>query len=185
MSCDKSFYPQIEQMADIEYSKKWVPESLLVLLKELIPSELKQVSIGQCISQSAKPRSMLAPIPFGVVDVDKSFESKWFINHLAKLGFSVSYYEVANFKRSAAEASGGDSVESSVDDSVEGGDLVGGSFGDSVEGGDLVGGNVGDSVEGGVGDSVKDSDLVEGGDCLLYTSPSPRDGLLSRMPSSA
>ena len=22
-------------------------------------------------------------------------------------------------------------------------------------------------------------------DCLLYTSPSPRDGLLSRMPSSA
>ena len=23
------------------------------------------------------------------------------------------------------------------------------------------------------------------GDCLLYTSPSPRDGLLSRMPSSA
>ena len=27
--------------------------------------------------------------------------------------------------------------------------------------------------------------LVEDGTCLLYTSPSPRDGLLSRMPSSA
>ena len=26
---------------------------------------------------------------------------------------------------------------------------------------------------------------VEFMDCLLYTSPSPRDGLLSRMPSSA
>ena len=26
---------------------------------------------------------------------------------------------------------------------------------------------------------------VEDWDCLLYTSPSPRDGLLSRMPSSA
>ena len=25
----------------------------------------------------------------------------------------------------------------------------------------------------------------ENGNCLLYTSPSPRDGLLSRMPSSA
>ena len=25
----------------------------------------------------------------------------------------------------------------------------------------------------------------DGGTCLLYTSPSPRDGLLSRMPSSA
>ena len=27
--------------------------------------------------------------------------------------------------------------------------------------------------------------LAQPGDCLLYTSPSPRDGLLSRMPSSA
>ena len=27
--------------------------------------------------------------------------------------------------------------------------------------------------------------LIDGNDCLLYTSPSPRDGLLSRMPSSA
>ena len=27
--------------------------------------------------------------------------------------------------------------------------------------------------------------LKEFGNCLLYTSPSPRDGLLSRMPSSA
>src|SRR5680860_1204022 len=27
--------------------------------------------------------------------------------------------------------------------------------------------------------------VVENEDCLLYTSPSPRDGLLSRMPSSA
>ena len=28
-------------------------------------------------------------------------------------------------------------------------------------------------------------DIAEGIGCLLYTSPSPRDGLLSRMPSSA
>ena len=28
-------------------------------------------------------------------------------------------------------------------------------------------------------------DSVWTADCLLYTSPSPRDGLLSRMPSSA
>ena len=27
--------------------------------------------------------------------------------------------------------------------------------------------------------------FMEMGTCLLYTSPSPRDGLLSRMPSSA
>ena len=32
-------------------------------------------------------------------------------------------------------------------------------------------------------ESVNNSDIINA--CLLYTSPSPRDGLLSRMPSSA
>ena len=32
---------------------------------------------------------------------------------------------------------------------------------------------------------VSDSDITGKWACLLYTSPSPRDGLLSRMPSSA
>ena len=33
---------------------------------------------------------------------------------------------------------------------------------------------------------TNDAEIVEmQDDCLLYTSPSPRDGLLSRMPSSA
>ena len=31
----------------------------------------------------------------------------------------------------------------------------------------------------------KAKNLLQGYNCLLYTSPSPRDGLLSRMPSSA
>ena len=33
--------------------------------------------------------------------------------------------------------------------------------------------------------SVRDADVYFINICLLYTSPSPRDGLLSRMPSSA
>ena len=33
--------------------------------------------------------------------------------------------------------------------------------------------------------SVRHRAAREGRNCLLYTSPSPRDGLLSRMPSSA
>ena len=36
---------------------------------------------------------------------------------------------------------------------------------------------------GGAKDDAERESLKEG--CLLYTSPSPRDGLLSRMPSSA
>ena len=34
------------------------------------------------------------------------------------------------------------------------------------------------------GESIEGADVLDM-DCLLYTSPSPRDGLLSRMPSSA
>ena len=34
-------------------------------------------------------------------------------------------------------------------------------------------------------ETPEEDDLLEEETCLLYTSPSPRDGLLSRMPSSA
>ena len=38
----------------------------------------------------------------------------------------------------------------------------------------------------GVGEAAQQSKVLDGAlACLLYTSPSPRDGLLSRMPSSA
>ena len=36
-----------------------------------------------------------------------------------------------------------------------------------------------------VAENKPDDHPANGGFCLLYTSPSPRDGLLSRMPSSA
>ena len=37
----------------------------------------------------------------------------------------------------------------------------------------------------GLSEPFAGNDATEWGTCLLYTSPSPRDGLLSRMPSSA
>ena len=39
-------------------------------------------------------------------------------------------------------------------------------------------------IENEFGEENIDNDILVS-DCLLYTSPSPRDGLLSRMPSSA
>ena len=36
-----------------------------------------------------------------------------------------------------------------------------------------------------VQDGATKEEILEKTGCLLYTSPSPRDGLLSRMPSSA
>ena len=40
-----------------------------------------------------------------------------------------------------------------------------------------------DSV--GAGRGLQEAMMEQSNSCLLYTSPSPRDGLLSRMPSSA
>ena len=34
-------------------------------------------------------------------------------------------------------------------------------------------------------EEINEARMIENGSCLLYTSPSPRDGSLSRMPSSA
>ena len=53
------------------------------------------------------------------------------------------------------------------------------------------GGNVGNGIMSGITDRVQAKEGFAAGfqgmgkNCLLYTSPSPRDGLLSRMPSSA
>ena len=84
------------------------------------------------------------------------------------------------------------------DDSIEGGD-----GNDTLTGNDgndtLLGGDGNDNINGGDGDDIINQGIgagtltggggadqfIAGGSCLLYTSPSPRDGLLSRMPSSA
>ena len=42
-----------------------------------------------------------------------------------------------------------------------------------------------DNVDGRLGSTTSVNAKARDYDCLLYTSPSPRDGLLSRMPSSA
>ena len=57
-----------------------------------------------------------------------------------------------------------------------------------VQTGDMgldINGNPKDNFEPGINIKGKVTVLSEGCSCLLYTSPSPRDGLLSRMPSSA
>ena len=85
---DKTVYPSLLKMKDLEYESEWVPESLQIFLGLIFPSKLKKISIGQCIVQASRSRSMIAPIPFGIgVDLDKSFATKWFVDHLAKLDF--------------------------------------------------------------------------------------------------
>ena len=72
-------YPIIEEINNIDTNQNWVPTSLQILLRFLIPSELKQISIGQCIAQEARPRSIIFPILFvlGVQLEKSSDQSGW------------------------------------------------------------------------------------------------------------
>ena len=106
MPKDKTVYPSLLEIRDVDYELEWVPESLQIFLSLLFPSKLKQIIIGQCIAQASRPRSLIAPMPFEIsVDLDKSFATRWSIDHLAKLGFSVSSGEVKLFKESAIASS--------------------------------------------------------------------------------
>lgn len=101
MSLNKDQYPSIDDICKTE-GESFVPDTLQLLMKHLVPSDLKRESLGQCIVQAARPRSSIMPIPFGVgVEVDKTMGSKWLITHLNRLGLSISYDEVTKFKQSA------------------------------------------------------------------------------------
>ena len=79
----------------------------------------------------------------------------------------------------------GASVSSTSDELVIEGSSVGMSFLDATDGATRIA--FGDSGDNDIGKIVygHSSNQMEFVTCLLYTSPSPRDGLLSRMPSSA
>ena len=86
------------------YSQKWIPHHLKAFLDVVVPSEIKSNSIAHCIIPSARPRSVIAPIPFGLgVELDHVFGSKWLINELSHLGFSITYDEVTKYKQSVIQ----------------------------------------------------------------------------------
>ena len=98
-------YPSEQDIKDTDRAIEWMPRSLQILMQELIASKVKQSSIGQCIIRAAKPRSAIPPILLGLgVEMDHVFGSRWLINELSRLGFSVPYDEVVRFKHSSIQA---------------------------------------------------------------------------------
>ena len=98
----KSDYPLTEKMNEIDHCKWRVPERLLIFLQHLIPSKLKQVSIGPCTAQALRPKSMLVSIPLGIgVDICNSFATRLLVDHLKLPDLSLSSDEVKLFKQSA------------------------------------------------------------------------------------
>lgn len=102
---DPKKYPTNDDIANAEQSKSWIPQHLQTLLMHIVPSKLKQSSIGHCILQAARPRSVITPTLFGLgVEVDHVFGSKWLNNELFRLGFSISSDEVTRYKQSVIQS---------------------------------------------------------------------------------
>ncbi|XP_065911780.1 uncharacterized protein [Dysidea avara] len=102
---DTTSYPTNEDVADVNKGREWIPLHLQTFLKIVIQSELKQNSIGHSIVQSARPRSVITPTLFGIgVEMDHVFGSRWLVNELSRLGFSITYDEVNRYKQSVIQS---------------------------------------------------------------------------------
>ena len=63
--------------------------------------------IGECITQATQPRSTMCPLPFGLgVELDKTFGSKWLVDHIIWLGYCISNDEVLRYKQSVVGGMG-------------------------------------------------------------------------------
>ena len=97
-------YPTQEDIYDVDKGVQLLPRNLKNFLETLLKSKLKRVSIGQAIVHTARPRSYLLPLPFALgVEMDSVFGSRWLVDELSRLGFSVSYDEVSRFKQSVLQ----------------------------------------------------------------------------------
>ena len=68
-------------------------------MKIIISSELKQVSIGHAIIQASR-KAVITPTMFGLgVEMDHVIGSRWLIDELSQLGFSITYDEVNRYKQ--------------------------------------------------------------------------------------
>ena len=91
--------------APIEGQQQPMQPLLGYFLQELLLDEEKQISVGQCIVQAAKSQAVIPPLLLGLgVELDLKFRSKWLIDHLNNLGFSVTYGEVRRYKQSVLVA---------------------------------------------------------------------------------
>ena len=99
MQCDLSTYPSSGDMTAAECLL--VPPLLKTFIKTVVPSQIKQSAISQCIVQAARLYGALSPLLGLSFELDRVFASKSLIAHLTRLGFAVSYDKIIRYKQSA------------------------------------------------------------------------------------
>ena len=101
---DTDVYPSDANIRDKSASLDWIPVLLTNFLRHIICDETKQISIGHCIVQASRPRSVISPVLFGVgVSIDHKTGSRGIIQMLSRFGFSISPDEVNRFKQSVVQ----------------------------------------------------------------------------------
>ena len=95
---DNEFYPLKSTIHSRTLAKEWLPPLLLSFMQQLISDEVKQISLGHCIVQASRPRSVVAHILFGLsVSVDQVAGPE-IVQILARFGLSISCDEIVRFK---------------------------------------------------------------------------------------
>jgi len=101
MQYTRDIYPSETEISDADAALHFIPSLLHVFMQELIQNQLKEIAISNSIIQAARPRSVISPILFGLgVQTDHAYGSKWLLDELARLRFSISSAEVHRFKQS-------------------------------------------------------------------------------------
>ena len=94
-----------EDISSVDKGREWIPHHLQTFLKITVRSELKENSIGYSIIHSARPRSVVTLTLFGIgVEMDHVFGSRWLVNELSRLGFSITYDEVNRYEQSVIQS---------------------------------------------------------------------------------
>ena len=105
-------FPSVDIIRSPSENMKYLPESLSSFLLAIITNKSSEKSVaylGQCIMQSARPRSLLAPLLLGLgVELHTRYASRHLIDILHSLGGCCSYAEVTSFDSNAAAVHGTD-----------------------------------------------------------------------------
>ncbi|ESN98242.1 hypothetical protein HELRODRAFT_177122 [Helobdella robusta] len=101
---DTESYPAENQIKDKIVMSEWVPDLLLTFLKKMICDEMKQISLGHCIVQASRPKSVISPILFGVgISIDHKLGGTGILHILSRLGLSISPDEITRYKQSVVQ----------------------------------------------------------------------------------
>ena len=100
------FYASNDDIRDVDAACQQLPSMLQMSVQPIVKSTVKRAAIGQCLVRAARPWSVMPPLLFGLgVELDHIFGSKWLINKLFGLGYSISYDGVAGFKQNSIVSS--------------------------------------------------------------------------------